>query len=94
MPTTAERPLQLPFTGQALRQAVAMGDLQALLRFAADLRVAGYRVEPQRMAAELLRQGCTRVLDAFGHPVSLEVQVPEAAARLRPDETVAFRIAA
>ena len=92
--TTIERPLELPFTGQALRLAVARRDIHALMDFAAQLRVAGYRVEPQRLTHELLTHGCTWILDAFGHRVALQVHVPAATAQLHPDESQPFRIAA
>ena len=94
MNTPTERPLELPFTGQALREAVARRDVHALLAFASEMRVAGYRVEPQRLAAELLMNGCTWIVDAFGHRVALQVQVPTASAQRMPDDAVAFRIAA
>ena len=93
MSSTATR-LELPFTGQALRQAVERRDLGALLGIAAQLRVAGYRVDPQRLAAELLRQGCTTVVDTFGRSVPLQVHVPAPAAAQPVDESVSFRIAA
>jgi hypothetical protein len=89
-----ERPLELPFTGQALRLAVERRDIHALMAFSAELRVAGYRVEPQRLTHELLMHGCTWILDAFGHRVPLQVHVPTATVQLQPDESQAFRIAA
>ncbi|MBN8488014.1 MAG: hypothetical protein J0M20_09880 [Burkholderiales bacterium] len=86
--------LELPFTGQALRQAVEQRDLATLLGMATQLRVAGYRVDPQRLAHELLRQGCTTVTDSFGRTVWLQVHVPEAAPTQAVDESVCFRMAA
>lgn len=94
MTTTIERPLELPFTGQALRLAVERRDIHALMDFAAELRVAGYRVDPQRLTNDLLMNGCTWILDAFGHRVALQVHVPAATAQLQPDQAQPFRIAA
>ena len=94
MPTASELPLQLPFTGQDLRAAVERRDVRALLDFAVQLRVAGLRVEPQMMADDLLRNGCTWLTDAFGHRVPLHVRVPPVEPRLHPDESTSFRIAA
>jgi hypothetical protein len=94
MTPAIERPLELPFTGPALREAVARRDIKALMAHAAQLRVAGYRVDAQRMAHDLLSHGCTWVNDSFGHRVSLQVHVPEALAQHMPDEAVTFRIAA
>lgn len=90
----AERPLVLPFTGQALRQAVAHSDIAALMDFAHQLRVAGYRVSPQVLVTELLTHGCTWLVDSFGHRVPLQVQVPARHSRQAPDEQVSFRISA
>ena len=84
----------LPFTGQALRQAVERADLRALMAMAEQLRVAGYRVEPQRLASDLLRHGCSSVVDAFGRRVPLQVHVPAPNRIDTVDPTVAFRIAA
>ncbi|MFZ2990915.1 hypothetical protein [Ideonella sp.] len=93
-PRTPESPLELPVTGQALRMALAARDASGLMDCAHQLRVAGYRVDPARLANELLANGCTWVQDAFGHPVALQVQVPRAVARQQPDEACSFRIAA
>jgi hypothetical protein len=90
----ANAPVELPVTGQALRQALEARDVSALLACTQQLRVAGYRVEPGRLAAELLAHGCSWVEDAFGHRVSLQVHVPKALAQLQPDESCSFRIAA
>jgi len=92
--TTTERPLELPFTGQALREAVGRRDIRALMDFAGALRVAGYHAEPQLLVNDLLQNGCTWITDAFGHRVALQVHVPKAVAQLQPDETQTFRIAA
>ncbi len=92
-PTRTERPLELPITGQALRQAVEARDLQCLSGLAAQLRIAGYRVEPQRLVSDLLDHGCAPLTDAFGHRLLLQVQVPQRP--LRPvDDSIAFRLAA
>lgn len=90
------RPLELPVTGQALRHALERHDTRALMDFAHQLRVAGYRVDPQRLASQLLANGCTWVDDAFGQRVALQVHVPVPApvAATVVDEAVSFRIAA
>jgi len=71
--------LQAPLTGQALRQSVAEHRTQEWTAYAQALRVAGYRVDPGRLADQLLRHGCASVEDAFGHEVSVEVRVPRPA---------------
>ena len=90
------RPLEVPVSGQTLRQALERHDTRALMDFAHQLRVAGYKVDPQQMATQLLSNGCAWVDDAFGQRVSLQVQVPQrpASQSQRPDESVSFRIAA
>lgn len=94
---TTPTALVLPFTGQDLRQAVAAHDMAGLMDLAHQLRVAGYRVEPQRLATELLQSGCTWLVDPFGQRVPLQVRVP---ARSRPataesvDASVPFRLSA
>ncbi|WP_396269802.1 hypothetical protein [Ideonella sp.] len=95
-PTSAHptRPLKLPFTGQALRQAVAQRDIRLLMNAAHQLRIAGFSVDPQRLAEELLSHGCVWLTDPFGQRVPLYVQVPEAAARQQVDQSVPFRISA
>lgn len=92
-PLSTERPLELPITGQALRQAVEARDMRCLSGLASQLRVAGYRVEPQRLIDALLDHGCAPLTDAFGHHLLLQVQVPERP--LRPvDPAIGFRLAA
>ena len=96
-PTTTPTALVLPFTGQDLRRAVAAHDIAALMDMAHQLRVAGYRVEPQRLAAELLQNGCTWLVDNFGQRVPLQVRVParsSAAPREAVDASVPFRLSA
>jgi hypothetical protein len=86
----------MPVSGQTLRQALERHDARALMDFAHQLRVAGYRVDPQQMATQLLANGCAWVDDAFGQRVTLQVHVPPrpAAQDAKPDESVSFRIAA
>ena len=95
-PTAARpiRPLNLPFTGQALRQAVAQRDIRLLMSAAHQLRIAGFTVDPQRLTEDLLAHGCTWLTDPFGQRVPLHVLVPQAAARQHVDEQVSFRISA
>ena len=76
MSQPARQVLQAPITGQALRQSVAEHQIAEWTAYAQSLRVAGYRVDPARLAEQLLRNGCARVEDAFGHEVMVEVQVP------------------
>ena len=91
--TCTERPLELPITGQALRQAVEARDMRCLSGLATQLRVAGYRLEPQRLVSDLLDHGCTPLTDSFGHRLLLQVRVPDRP--LRPvDDSIAFRLAA
>ena len=95
--TTTPPALVLPFTGQDLRQAVAAHDMAALMDLAHQLRVAGYRVEPQRLATELLQNGCTWLVDPFGQRVPLQVRVParaNAGPREAVDHSVPFRLSA
>jgi hypothetical protein len=68
--------LQAPLTGQALRQSVAAHRTAEWTAYAQALRIAGYRVDPARLVEQLLRHGCASVEDAFGHEVSVQVQVP------------------
>ncbi len=70
------RPLVLPMTGQALRQAVERRDGAVLMGLVRQLRVLGCDVSPEELAQQLLRQGCTRVRDSFGREVPLYVRVP------------------
>lgn len=95
-PTAARptQPLNLPFTGQALRQAVAQRDIRLLMNAAVELRIAGFTVDPQRLAEDLLCHGCAWLTDPFGQRVPLHVQVPEASARTQVDQNVPFRISA
>jgi hypothetical protein len=72
--------LQAPLTGQALRQSVAAHRTAEWTAYAQALRIAGYRVDPARLAEQLLRHGCAKVEDAFGHEVSVQVRVPPPAA--------------
>jgi len=69
--------LQAPLTGQALRLSVAANQTAQWTAYAQSLRVAGYRVDPARLAEQLLRNGCASVQDAFGHEVTVQVRVPE-----------------
>lgn len=85
--------LELPFTGQALRQAVEARDIPRLHALAAQLRVAGYRGDPQTVVNDLLSNGCAWITDAFNQRVPLQVRVPPALPRQQVDERVAFRIA-
>jgi len=87
-------PLVLPVTGQALRVALLNNDTAALTRLVLQLRIAGYRVDPARLAGQLLEHGCIWVEDAFGHPVPLHMQVPPAEPQLQPDESLGFHLAA
>lgn len=85
MSTAFAKPtLQAPLTGQALRQSVACHETAEWTAYAQSLRVAGYRVDPARLAEQLLRNGCASVHDAFGHEVTVQVRVPRPAAA---DET-------
>lgn len=88
------RPLALPFTGQVLRLAIERRDLAPLLDCAAQLRVAGFRVDAQALAHELLANGCASVVDAFGQRVALQVHVPPARPQHLPDPGLPFRMAA
>ena len=94
MTTVLDAPLVLPFTGQALRHAVETRNIAALMHCAHQLRVAGYRVEPQQLASDLLSHGCTWLVDGFGHRVPLQVHVPTRVSQQGPDERVSFRISA
>jgi hypothetical protein len=87
-------PLVLPVTGQALREALLHNDTAALTRLVLQLRIAGYRVDPARLAGQLLEHGCIWVEDAFGHPVPLHMRVPPAEPQLLPDESLGFHLAA
>ena len=95
-PTAARptQPLSLPFTGQALRQAVAQRDIRLLMNAAHQLRIAGFTVDPQRLTEDLLSNGCTWLTDPFGQRVPLQVQVPEASPRQQVDTQVPFRMSA
>ena len=75
----AKPTLQAPLTGQALRRSVAEHSTAEWTAYAQALRVAGYRVDPARLAEQLLRNGCADVQDAFGHEVSVQVHVPRPA---------------
>lgn len=75
-PLPSKPTLQAPLTGQALRRSVASHQVAEWTAYAQSLRVAGYRVDPARLADDLLRHGCARVQDAFGHEVSVQVRVP------------------
>ncbi|TDM09387.1 MAG: hypothetical protein C4K60_08945 [Ideonella sp. MAG2] len=92
--STSAHPLSLPITGQALRQAVARHDVPALTNLAGQLRIAGFRVDTQRLIDDLLRHGCTSLIDPFGQRVPLQVSVPPASARLQVDQALPFRICA
>lgn len=90
--------LQAPLTGQALRRSVADHEVEAWTRYAQALRVAGYRVDPARLAEQLMRHGCAVVHDAFGHEVTVQVRVPDRAFTVPAGEAAAvaatpFRIA-
>ena len=73
----ARQVLQAPLTGQALRHCVEAHQVAEWTAYAQSLRVAGYRVDPARLADQLLRNGCARVQDAFGNEVTVEVRVPK-----------------
>jgi hypothetical protein len=73
----AKPTLQAPLTGQALRQCVASHRTAEWTAYAQSLRIAGYRVEPARLADQLLRHGCASVQDAFGQEVLVQVRVPQ-----------------
>jgi len=73
----AKPTLQAPLTGQALRRSVAAHETAEWMRYAQALRVAGYRVDAGGLAQQLLRNGCASVFDAFGHEVTVQVQVPQ-----------------
>jgi hypothetical protein len=94
-PALARSPaLELPVTGQALRQALARGDNSQLMRLAAQLRVLGSQVTPEQLAQQLLTHGCAKVQDAFGHEVPLHVHVPRHQnPPPPPDAGLGFRIA-
>jgi hypothetical protein len=77
--------LEAPLTGQALRQSVAAAETAEWTAYAQALRVAGYRVDPGRLAEQLLRAGCAKVEDAFGHEVTVQVRVPRPLARVEDD---------
>jgi hypothetical protein len=77
MSTVLAKPiLQAPLTGQALRRSVAAHETAEWTAYAQSLRVAGYRVDPGRLAEQLLRNGCASVHDAFGNEVTVQVRVP------------------
>ena len=99
-PFAVKPTLQAPITGQALRRSVAEHDVGEWTAYAQALRVAGYRVDPARLADQLLQHGCARVQDAFGNEVTVQVRVParvaEAANATGADaepSTQTFRIA-
>jgi len=75
-PIVSKPTLQAPLTGQALRRSVAVHEVAEWTAWAQALRVAGYRVDPSRLADQLLRHGCAIVQDAFGHDVTVQVRVP------------------
>jgi len=80
----AAQVLHAPMSGQVLRQSMAQhraDELATWTAWASSLRVAGYRVDPRRLAEQLLQHGCARVEDAFGQPVAVEVPVPPRPAR-------------
>lgn len=78
MSTALAKPtLQAPLTGQALRQSVAAHETAEWTAYARSLRIAGYRVDPARLAEQLLRNGCASVQDAFGNEVVVHVRVPQ-----------------
>jgi len=80
MSTALAKPtLQAPLTGQALRRSVAAHETAEWTAYAQSLRVAGYRVDPARLAEQLLRNGCASVHDAFGNEVTVQVRVPRPA---------------
>jgi hypothetical protein len=85
--------LELPVTGQALRQALARGDSSQLMRIAAQLRVLGSQISPEQLAQQLLTHGCAKVHDAFGQEVPLHVHVPAAQNQHWPEAPLGFRIA-
>lgn len=91
--STSARHLELPFTGQALRQAVEAHDIPRLHAMASQLRVAGYRGDTQTLVSQLLNNGCAWITDAFDQRVPLQVRVPPALPRQQVDERVPFRIA-
>jgi hypothetical protein len=87
MSTALAKPtLQAPLTGQALRRSVAAHETAEWTAYAQSLRIAGYRVDPARLAEQLLRNGCASVQDAFGNEVTVQVRVPrpEAEAPAQP----------
>ena len=85
MSTALAKPtLQAPLTGQALRRSVAAHETAEWTAYARSLRVAGYRVDPARLAEQLLRHGCASVHDAFGNEVTVQVRVPRPAAEAAP----------
>jgi hypothetical protein len=85
-PIVTKPTLQAPLTGQALRRAVADHQVGEWTAYAQALRVAGYRVDAARLADQLLRHGCARVQDAFGHDVTVQVRVPARAAEPRDED--------
>jgi hypothetical protein len=85
--------LQAPLTGQALRQSVAAHRTAEWTAYAQALRIAGYRVDPARLAEQLLRHGCAQVEDAFGHEVSVQVRVPPPPAAPSPGPSAARGVA-
>ena len=80
--------LEAPLTGQALRRSVSEHRTAEWMAYAQALRVAGYQVDPGRLAEQLLRNGCANVRDAFGNEVTVQVRVPRPLAPA-PDDAVA-----
>jgi hypothetical protein len=68
--------LEAPLTGQALRRCVAEHRTTEWMAYAHALRVAGYHVDPGKLAEQLLRDGCASVQDAFGNEVTVQIRVP------------------
>jgi hypothetical protein len=95
MSTPQAKPiLQAPLTGQALRRSVAAHQTAEWTAYAQSLRVAGYRVDPARLADQLLRNGCASVHDAFGNEVTVQVRVPRPVVADRPAVDAAAPVAA
>jgi hypothetical protein len=82
--------LEAPITGQALRRCVAERHTAEWMAYARALRVAGYRVDPDGLTDQLLRNGRANVQDAFGNEVTVQVRLPRPMAPELEDADVAL----
>lgn len=74
---TASRQSHQSVTNESLCLAVWRSDFSGLMNCAADMRVAGYQVDPFSLATVLQERGEAVVRDAFGHRVAVRLREPE-----------------